>query len=212
MKKNHNRIRIYKCIICDKSFGQLNDMKEHRINSHSKPTKKDMLSEVETKYKCDICEQCFKYLHHLKNHIKRHSGERRFQCNTCDIRFPTNSALMGHTKIHDRSNAKNHFRVDSRKKQQCKFCDKWYKKIKEHEKTHSGIKSFQCKFCAANFSSTSGFGHHMAVAHGKLSRIYKCDKCQYTSLSNTGLKSHTKNVLLQSPRKFTNKVFSNITK
>lgn len=70
----------------------------------------------------------------------------------------------------------------------CSFRSKLKSKTKVHLRTHSGVKSFQCKFCDTSFSQASILNRHLHTHSGK--RPYKCKFCNLSFTENERLKRH----------------------
>ena len=53
------------------------------------------------KYVCSECNYSSKYKHHLTRHnIRKHTGERPFECGKCDYAATQSGSLVVHMKTH----------------------------------------------------------------------------------------------------------------
>lgn len=87
-----------------------------------------------------------------------HTGEKPHPCNFCQVKFTYKSSLNGHVKA-------NHVKE---KICGCSICEKYFVRQEEkriHERTQTGEKPFDCKFCQENFSSKSCLNIHVLRKH-----------------------------------------------
>ncbi|KAF1379447.1 hypothetical protein PFLUV_G00176150 [Perca fluviatilis] len=113
--------------------GQSGNVNEKAALPHDKSSAK---SEKERGF-CHFCGKGFQYIGSLMKHIKTH--ENNFDCTVCAMTCQSTEQLITHLKsFHN----KTHF---------CDVCGKTFANIRRlrlHEKIHTGIKEFVCQECA----------------------------------------------------------------
>jgi len=131
-------------------------------------------------YTCELCNKTQKSFEVLKGHLKsKHFTDAK--CDLCEELFPTEGKLLTH-KLN--AHAIGGF--------QCDMCTKMcpsMARLKVHVKeNHSGL-SFSCSTCMKVFKSKGACVAHEAIHSGK---VYECEYCIDTFISETGKAKHVK--------------------
>ena len=79
----------------------------------------------EKPFKCDTCGLRFAVSGSLKRHMRTHTEEKPYNCDTCGLCFTHNEGLKYHLQIHSRE-----------KPFKCDTCGLWFSRI--------GIRSYIC--------------------------------------------------------------------
>jgi len=109
--------------------------------------------------KCPVCNKYIKFHNNndFKNHLKLHTGERKYKCETCDKSFVSQSRLTYHKQnVHDPP------------KYQCSFCDKPFRSKVSYERhilVHSDEKPHQCEFCSYKARTIGNLSSHVRAVH-----------------------------------------------
>ncbi|KAM9510117.1 zinc finger protein 131-like isoform 4-T9 [Guaruba guarouba] len=94
--KTHSTER-YRCDICKKRYLRETALKQHLTCYHldeggaskkQRPGKKIHI--------CQYCDKQFDHVGHFKEHLRKHTGEKPFECPNCHERFARNSTLKCH--------------------------------------------------------------------------------------------------------------------
>ena len=121
-EKHSNTMEIHTCPECGKTFGRKYTLQLHQESLHLK-----------RKWPCQFCDRVFTNRWNMDHHAKAHSN-MRYECDQCDKKFISNSALKCHMmNVHIRSRPYN-----------CRYgCNMAYNDVSNrnsHEKKkHGGI-------------------------------------------------------------------------
>ena len=135
----------YPCDLCDKTFTQVNHMKDHRKNKHFG---------MESRTNCEICSKTFCNPSTFRKHLKIvHQGlnnRNKWPCEQCSKSFSKESELRYHTKS-----------VHENVKYSCDLCGKSFAYestlMSHRKKQHSGISSeLKCEMCGKIITYPSG--------------------------------------------------------
>ncbi|KAG8035073.1 hypothetical protein G9C98_001563 [Cotesia typhae] len=121
------------------------------------------------KYKCKFCNKEYsKY--YLKEHHMTHTGEKRYKCEQCPLKFLRKSNINKHMLTHT-----------GIKPYQCdiclsKFCGKV--SLSRHMMIHTGERPFQCSICPWTFRNKSTMLSHKALHYADcVIKPFQCDFC-----------------------------------
>lgn len=119
----------------------------------------------ERPYKCETCGKSFAASCNLSVHIRVHTGEKPYKCDTCDKRFTIKNNLIKHTKLHS-----------------------------DNEKVR---KPHKCKMCRLRFASVSYLRRHVQYVcayvdtkDGHEKDRHECTVCESVLSSTYSLKVH----------------------
>ncbi|KAF8822857.1 hypothetical protein IE077_002345 [Cardiosporidium cionae] len=174
-----------------------------------------------TQWNCmeESCGKCFSKKSHFIRHLRVHTGERPFFCNTCGKSYSRQEHLTRHSFTHtgespyicshvncgkafiDSTHLKRH-QFTHLKPHQCDQCGSCFQKLTQmirHQMKHSfeadcsdSLKRYYCPYreCNGRYVSFSGLKRHMQCHdHPKL---YVCSSCPDSFVKFLDLVSHRK--------------------
>ena len=201
----HWDAKNYRCEKCGARFKQRSGLKSHRIK-HRVIEGNQNKTDVDEKDQPNLskCEICGKFVSRLDSHVRVHTGEKPYTCDTCGRKFAQSSTLSKHMQTHS----------TSREVFPCKYCPKVLKNrrtLQLHEKNHIG--QHKCDMCYSQFASQASLKAHMEshsddmlicptcgkdfkrkvmVSHIKThdDTVYGCSLCDKTFKHEKSLKGH----------------------
>lgn len=143
--KNGEKITIYRCALCDKSYKFLGNYRSH-ARTHTNNA-----------IKCEYCGKIFGRYHSYIEHVLIHRGIKPFQCEKCGKMFRQKHGYKDHIRIH---NNEKPFR--------CTVCNRHFRSshnLSVHVRIHSNLKPYCCCFCGKTFRQKPALNAHIKKNH-----------------------------------------------
>jgi len=166
--------KCFPCNFCGKLFGTNALKNKHQHIFH------------ELKFECTLCDRKYGQKSMLDNHMRTHTGEKPFVCETCGASFFMRGNLNKHIK-------ETHMPRVLTRDQHCDQCGRAFFSIstlKKHIKTvHSEVRPFVCEECGKKYKAHDALKNHMET-HSGIS--IPCEPCNLTFNSRSHYKRHMK--------------------
>ncbi|GMT08919.1 hypothetical protein PFISCL1PPCAC_216, partial [Pristionchus fissidentatus] len=152
--------RPFLCTICGKRFELEQTLKDHEVLHEHQKAQKGKVAYAKSEsglYECAHCPQTYEYVCHLERHMRIHTGERPFVCDTCSKRFIQLTSLTQHKLTHsgERPHACPHCAV--------RFVGR--NALNAHLKKTHALPPYACAHCADRFHKMLEWKAHEKSAH-----------------------------------------------
>uniref|UniRef100_UPI0037E9AC1B zinc finger protein 142 n=1 Tax=Semicossyphus pulcher TaxID=241346 RepID=UPI0037E9AC1B len=196
----HTGIGRHSCDICDKTFGTLTKLRQHKMRIHDK----------QPSHFCSLCDFSGYTLDDVRRHnLRCHTGELHHACTHCDAQFSSEVALRNHCKrVHQlqvcfsckqcdytsSSEAALKSHQESKHTQvKCTTCQESFEtkeSLEIHQRTHL---AHQCQLCPFAAKTKQLLAHHLLTAHEEGSpeeKPLRCSACQFACRHQLVLEQH----------------------
>ncbi|XP_026151300.1 zinc finger protein 142 isoform X2 [Mastacembelus armatus] len=166
----HTGVGRHKCNVCDKTFGAVTKLHQHKMRIHDKhPT-----------HFCSLCDFSGYTLDDVRRHnLRCHTGELEHPCTHCDSRFNSEVALRNHCKRRHQLQARF----------SCKYCDYSCSSeitLKSHQQCkHTQVK---CTTCQESFDTKESL-----LLHQRTHLTHQCQLCLFAAKTRQLLAQHLLN-------------------
>lgn len=187
--QHHPEIMPFKCSLCKQRFATNESCKKHEDGCLSR-----------RRFQCHICKYNYAQLSldGLQMHMRKHTGEKPFQCEHCKKFYPRPEALAHHIQRHrelfnhkcsrchrrclNENDLQEHEAKCRKRRYECYLCGftKFglsFNKFRRHfALKHVGERYAKCMGCAETFSSTALLARHITDKHSHLLALL-CPNC-----------------------------------
>ncbi|XP_047448808.1 zinc finger protein 131 isoform X1 [Mugil cephalus] len=154
------------CSHCGKAYTREGALKQHISTFHFDA--EELARNQKPQKKVHVCEYCrkhFDHFGHFKEHLRKHTGEKPYECSDCHERFARNSTLKCHmVACQNGAGAKK----GRKKLYECQVCSSVFNswdQFKDHLVSHTGVKPNHCTMCDMWFTHPKELKAHLRDAH-----------------------------------------------
>ncbi|XP_068594533.1 zinc finger protein 131 isoform X2 [Brachionichthys hirsutus] len=154
------------CNHCGKAYTRESALKQHVSTFHFEAEELTQNQKPQKKvHVCGYCRKHFDHFGHFKEHLRKHTGEKPYECPDCHERFARNSTLKCHMSVcQNGAGAKK----GRKKLYECQVCSSVFNswdQFKDHLVSHTGVKPNHCTMCDMWFTHAKDLKAHLKLVH-----------------------------------------------
>ncbi|XP_061756274.1 zinc finger protein 131 isoform X1 [Nerophis ophidion] len=160
MKKQHV------CSHCGKAYTREGALNQHLSSFHFEAEELAQNQKAQKRvHVCEYCKKHFDHFGHFKEHLRKHTGEKPYECPDCHEKFARNSTLKCHmAACQNGAGAKK----GRKKLYECQVCNSVFNswdQFKDHLVSHTGDKPNHCTMCDLWFTNPKELKGHLKDTH-----------------------------------------------
>ncbi|XP_037338505.2 zinc finger protein 131 [Pungitius pungitius] len=154
------------CNYCGKAYTREGALKQHVTTFHFDAEELSLNQKPQKRvHVCEYCKKHFDHFGHFKEHLRKHTGEKPYECSDCHERFARNSTLKCHmAACQNGAGAKK----GRKKLYECQVCSSVFNswdQFKDHLVSHTGDKPNHCTMCDLWFTHPKDLKAHLKHIH-----------------------------------------------
>ncbi|KAJ8923938.1 hypothetical protein NQ315_006714 [Exocentrus adspersus] len=172
----HSEVRAFLCDICNKSFKNSKQLRNHKMTHKNK----SHLLHI-----CEGCSKTFTDRRQLKIHMDVvHKKIRPYLCSYCGYKGSSRSSLKMHIRQHT---GEKPFSCES-----CSYTTSDHNSLRRHKLRHTGQKPYKCTYCSYACIQSSTYKTHLKTKHPGMEKdlMFTCHQCQFRSVNKDMFTSH----------------------
>ncbi|XP_061673183.1 zinc finger protein 131 [Syngnathoides biaculeatus] len=154
------------CSHCGKAYSREGALNQHLSSFHFDVEEQAQNQKASKRvHVCEYCKKHFDHFGHFKEHLRKHTGEKPYECPDCHERFARNSTLKCHmAACQNGAGAKK----GRKKHYECQVCSSVFNswdQFKDHLVSHTGDKPNHCTMCDLWFTDPQELKSHLKDVH-----------------------------------------------
>ncbi|KAK1150084.1 zinc finger protein 131-like isoform X1 [Acipenser oxyrinchus oxyrinchus] len=172
--KQHMKVhsdKAFVCPNCNKTYTRESALKHHLACHHFEVEESRRQRPQKKVHVCGYCEKQFDHFGHFKEHLRKHTGEKPFECPDCHERFARNSTLKCHIAACQNGVGAKKGRKKLYECQVCSMVFNSWDQFKDHLVIHTGDKPNHCTICDIWFTQAGDMRKHLREFHAIHERV-----------------------------------------
>ncbi|KAF6728636.1 Zinc finger protein 131 [Oryzias melastigma] len=173
--------RPHVCSHCGKAYTREGALKQHINTFHFEAEELSRNQKPQKKvHVCEYCKKNFDHFGHFKEHLRKHTGEKPYECPDCHEKFARNSTLKCHMAACQNGAGAKKGRQETLRMPEIQNTFKKFKEqfemvcgsvfnswdqFKDHLASHTGDKPNHCTVCDMWFTHPKELTAHLKDAH-----------------------------------------------